>query len=188
MLLLLGVDHFLDMGRSATNVVGNSVATAVVAEWEGELLAFNGNGEPVPARRARQPSALYHLVAEQPVLFWIGWRRALIGHAPRSRSIAGCREDQLACARRGKLRVDLFGGSAGVGKTCSMLEAAHRVSLNGADLVPVKARRARARRAQRLFPRCALGPVAQGRRGARRTLPVWYRGIGSLATSISTPR
>ncbi|WP_046167477.1 dicarboxylate/amino acid:cation symporter [Chromobacterium vaccinii] len=37
LLLLLGIDHFLDMGRSATNVVGNSVATAVVAKWEGEL-------------------------------------------------------------------------------------------------------------------------------------------------------
>jgi Na+/H+-dicarboxylate symporter len=35
LLLLLGIDHFLDMGRSATNVVGNSVATAVVARWEG---------------------------------------------------------------------------------------------------------------------------------------------------------
>ena len=37
LVLLLGVDHFLDMGRSATNVVGNSIATAVVARWEGEL-------------------------------------------------------------------------------------------------------------------------------------------------------
>jgi Na+/H+-dicarboxylate symporter len=34
LLLLLGVDHFLDMGRSATNVVGNSVATAVIDKWE----------------------------------------------------------------------------------------------------------------------------------------------------------
>jgi Na+/H+-dicarboxylate symporter len=33
-ILILAVDHFLDMGRSATNVVGNAVATAVVAEWE----------------------------------------------------------------------------------------------------------------------------------------------------------
>jgi Na+/H+-dicarboxylate symporter len=39
LLLLLGIDHFLDMGRSATNVIGNSVATAVVAKWEGELTA-----------------------------------------------------------------------------------------------------------------------------------------------------
>ena len=37
MLLLLGIDHFLDMGRSATNVIGNSIATAVVSKWEGEL-------------------------------------------------------------------------------------------------------------------------------------------------------
>ena len=39
MLLILGVDRFLDMGRSATNAVGNSIASAVVAKWEGELLS-----------------------------------------------------------------------------------------------------------------------------------------------------
>lgn len=37
LLLLLGVDHFLDMARSATNVIGNSVATAVVSAWDGQL-------------------------------------------------------------------------------------------------------------------------------------------------------
>jgi Na+/H+-dicarboxylate symporter len=37
LLLILAVDHLLDMGRSATNVVGNSVAAAVIARWEGEL-------------------------------------------------------------------------------------------------------------------------------------------------------
>jgi Na+/H+-dicarboxylate symporter len=41
LLLILGVDTFLDMGRSATNAVGNSIATAVVAKWEGELLPEN---------------------------------------------------------------------------------------------------------------------------------------------------
>ena len=35
--LLLGIDQFLDMGRSATNVVGNSVATSVITKWEGML-------------------------------------------------------------------------------------------------------------------------------------------------------
>ncbi len=35
--LVLGVDSLLDMGRSATNVVGNSVASAVIAKWEGQL-------------------------------------------------------------------------------------------------------------------------------------------------------
>jgi len=38
LLLILGVDTFLDMGRSATNAVGNSIAAAVVAKWEGELV------------------------------------------------------------------------------------------------------------------------------------------------------
>ena len=37
LLLILGIDHFLDMGRSATNVVGNAVASAVIAKWEGKL-------------------------------------------------------------------------------------------------------------------------------------------------------
>ena len=32
--LVIAVDHVLDMGRSATNVAGNSVAAAVVAKWE----------------------------------------------------------------------------------------------------------------------------------------------------------
>ena len=49
MLLLLGIDHFLDMGRSGTNVIGNSIATAVVSKWEGELQSANGNGEPLAA-------------------------------------------------------------------------------------------------------------------------------------------
>jgi Na+/H+-dicarboxylate symporter len=39
LLLILGVDTFLDMGRSATNAVGNSIASAVVAKWEGALLS-----------------------------------------------------------------------------------------------------------------------------------------------------
>jgi len=35
--LLLGIDPLLDMGRSATNVVGNSVATVAMSKWEGAL-------------------------------------------------------------------------------------------------------------------------------------------------------
>ncbi|KVU25704.1 C4-dicarboxylate ABC transporter [Burkholderia ubonensis] len=37
LLLIMGVDTFLDMGRSATNAVGNSIAAAVIAKWEGQL-------------------------------------------------------------------------------------------------------------------------------------------------------
>jgi Na+/H+-dicarboxylate symporter len=43
--LVLAVDHLLDMGRSATNIVGNAVAAAVVSKWEGVL----GEEEPVVA-------------------------------------------------------------------------------------------------------------------------------------------
>ena len=49
LLLLLGIDHFLDMARSATNVIGNGIATAVVAKWEGEL------AQPVPKDLAAAP-------------------------------------------------------------------------------------------------------------------------------------
>ena len=45
LLLIMGIDQFLDMGRTATNVIGNSIATSVVAKWEGQL------GEPVAGRR-----------------------------------------------------------------------------------------------------------------------------------------
>jgi Na+/H+-dicarboxylate symporter len=37
LLLIMGIDQFLDMGRSATNVVGNSIAAAVIAKSEGNL-------------------------------------------------------------------------------------------------------------------------------------------------------
>jgi Na+/H+-dicarboxylate symporter len=37
MFLLLGVDQFLDMGRTTVNVVGNCLASAVIARWEGEF-------------------------------------------------------------------------------------------------------------------------------------------------------
>jgi Na+/H+-dicarboxylate symporter len=47
LLLLLGIDTFLDMGRSATNVIGNSLATAVVAKWEGQLIADEDTTEMI---------------------------------------------------------------------------------------------------------------------------------------------
>jgi Na+/H+-dicarboxylate symporter len=53
LLLILGIDQFLDMGRSATNVLGNSLATAVVSRWEGEAVgapgAEPGEFQPQPA-------------------------------------------------------------------------------------------------------------------------------------------
>ena len=46
--LILAVDHLLDMGRSATNVVGNSIASAVVAKWEKQIEV--PPEEPTPAK------------------------------------------------------------------------------------------------------------------------------------------
>jgi len=54
LLLVLGIDHFLDMGRTVTNVLGNAIATAVVAKWENgidpvdETLAEVEDALPVP--------------------------------------------------------------------------------------------------------------------------------------------
>jgi Na+/H+-dicarboxylate symporter len=57
LLLILAVDHFLDMGRSATNVVGNAVASSVVARWEGELgppMSPDIEAAPAPAHVKRE--------------------------------------------------------------------------------------------------------------------------------------
>ncbi|MFT4119172.1 dicarboxylate/amino acid:cation symporter [Bradyrhizobium sp.] len=43
---ILAIDHFMDMGRTATNVFGNAIATSVVAKWDGVL------GELAPVGKA----------------------------------------------------------------------------------------------------------------------------------------
>lgn len=58
LLLILGIDHFLDMGRTATNVLGNAIATAVVAKWENAIdpvddtLADNDEALPIAGEGA----------------------------------------------------------------------------------------------------------------------------------------
>ena len=49
---LFAIDHFLDMARSATNVIGNGIATAVVAKWEGELSDPARSSDPAAAALA----------------------------------------------------------------------------------------------------------------------------------------
>ncbi|MGO4304168.1 dicarboxylate/amino acid:cation symporter [Cupriavidus sp. RAF12] len=49
LLLIIGIDQFFDMGRTATNVVGNSVATAVVAKLENETSPATHDAEDVGA-------------------------------------------------------------------------------------------------------------------------------------------
>jgi Na+/H+-dicarboxylate symporter len=58
-LLVLAIDHFLDMGRSATNVVGNAVASAVVAKWEGGF-------DPVEPIDLEPPHAPSHRATPPP--------------------------------------------------------------------------------------------------------------------------
>ena len=60
LLLILAVDHFLDMGRSGTNVVGNAVAASVVARWEAALEA-----ERSPEIEPRQTPA--HVEPDRPL-------------------------------------------------------------------------------------------------------------------------
>jgi Na+/H+-dicarboxylate symporter len=60
LLLILGVDTFLDMGRSATNAVGNSIASAVVAKWEGELLSEKDAEANAARIEAEQEATLAH--------------------------------------------------------------------------------------------------------------------------------
>ncbi|MBS1156809.1 MAG: Proton/glutamate symport protein or Sodium/glutamate symport protein [Proteobacteria bacterium] len=59
LLLIMAIDQFLDMGRTAINVVGNSIATAVVAKWEGQLGETVGDdADNVPALDPFDPVAV----------------------------------------------------------------------------------------------------------------------------------
>lgn len=54
--LVFAIDHFLDMGRTATNVVGNAVATSVITKWEGML----EHPDPAFADRPHAPAHTEH--------------------------------------------------------------------------------------------------------------------------------
>jgi len=51
---ILAVDHFMDMGRTATNVFGNAIATSVVTRWEG-MIEVEEPG-PMPKAPSRTPA------------------------------------------------------------------------------------------------------------------------------------
>jgi proton glutamate symport protein len=55
--LILGVDELMDMARTMVNLVGNCLATAVMARWEGELVTEPSAAGATPARTvAASPS------------------------------------------------------------------------------------------------------------------------------------
>lgn len=56
-LLILAIDQFLDMGRTATNVIGNSIATAVIARTE-------GNKHDVPEEEAVEAIVSFNRLAD----------------------------------------------------------------------------------------------------------------------------
>ena len=56
--LLLGVDAFLDMGRTAVNLLGNCLASAVMARLEGELNLEPAGEEQAPLASAQPPSSV----------------------------------------------------------------------------------------------------------------------------------
>jgi len=59
LLLIMGVDQFLDMGRSATNAVGNSIASAVVAKWEGQLASESTLDQGDQGDTGGEPASLH---------------------------------------------------------------------------------------------------------------------------------
>ncbi|RUT66759.1 dicarboxylate/amino acid:cation symporter [Morganella morganii] len=59
LILLMGVDPFLDMGRSATNVMSNAMGAAIVGRWEGEHYGEGCHGKPpVTAVDMTEPALL----------------------------------------------------------------------------------------------------------------------------------
>jgi proton glutamate symport protein len=60
--VILGVDELMDMARTATNVIGNCLATCVVARWEGEFRPERGASAPAasaaPATSSERPADL----------------------------------------------------------------------------------------------------------------------------------
>ncbi|WP_441005383.1 cation:dicarboxylate symporter family transporter [Methylobacterium carpenticola] len=65
-LLIMGIDQILDMGRTVTNVLGNGLATAAVARWQGEI-----EDAPQPASgadEAETPAKVMAAVAKFPLL------------------------------------------------------------------------------------------------------------------------
>nr|WP_186054928.1 cation:dicarboxylase symporter family transporter [Burkholderia gladioli] len=67
LLLVMGIDQFFDMGRTATNVLGNSIATAVLAKWEGELGPRVEPGQGQAEAEAANPPELAQADVVAPV-------------------------------------------------------------------------------------------------------------------------
>jgi len=47
--IILGIDGLMDMGRTAVNVIGNCLATVVIAKWEGEFQIIDQDKNKIPS-------------------------------------------------------------------------------------------------------------------------------------------
>jgi aerobic C4-dicarboxylate transport protein len=65
--LILGIDRFMSEARALTNMIGNGVATIVVARWEGELdvARLQSELEGKPASDA-QPASPQEIPVDEP--------------------------------------------------------------------------------------------------------------------------
>src|SRR5262249_19125857 len=122
LLMIMGIDTFLDMGRSATNVIGNSLATAVVAKWEGELGPEHGLGPG----GASTPD----MVAGRATPLAGPWRR---GHMRPSTAISRGLVS-AACLRATGASAE--SGSEGLSPTLSAIKNAHPVRLGSRESSP----------------------------------------------------
>ena len=107
LLLILGIDTFLDMGRSATNAVGNSIASAVVAKWEGRAPGTAaGRRAGTPARHGTRAGARLGAgreAARRSPRRFSRWRSARPPRSPTMRR-RGCPTRRPARARRARRR------------------------------------------------------------------------------------
>ena len=108
LLLIMGIDQFLDMGRSATNVVGNSIATAVVAKWEGELQAGGARREAEIDRDegdragARVASTRRDITMDRGVPRWIALPRCVACGASSPPAVRRRTRRGVGAARRAR--------------------------------------------------------------------------------------
>ena len=63
--ILLGIDQILDMGRTTVNLVGNCVATTVIAKWE-NMFDYEKMNEYIDSNKVEKKSFVKEIVHSEP--------------------------------------------------------------------------------------------------------------------------
>jgi proton glutamate symport protein len=58
--IILGIDELMDMARTSVNVIGNCLATAVIARWEGEFVDMPDHGQIIREEELTEVSETEH--------------------------------------------------------------------------------------------------------------------------------